>query len=416
MGAWRDGLMLDSGASGGALPFLMPMDGISRQSAGAHGRHARGSRAQAGAGQPGTHLCRPLAYAKSLSPNRLKSSIKIECRSAGAACRSADAACRSAGAATAHRDSVPALESEPTSARQPGGSDDSDGGDAWPTAQTPRRSGCSGGRASTRCSTTCARSRSTRHTARRRTRSSSPRSVAGGSPSCRATAGATRSRRTRSTTGPTSGRCARSGVKAVISPCAAGSLQLAVKPGDFVVCDQFVDRTSGRADTFFDGPIVTHLSSAEIYDPVLRELAIATIRDHGIEVHDGGTVVVIQGPRFSIEVRVEVVQRRRLGGHQHDPVPRGVAVPRARDGGRQHQPDHRLRRRRPRGDRGGQRDERARGLPAERRADPGASCIDLIGRFPADLDALGARAALEPTRGDGHAIAREDIRLFETGL
>ena len=89
------------------------------------------------------------------------------------------------------------------------------------------------------------------------------------------------------------------GVKAVISPCAAGSLQLAVKPGDFVVCDQFVDRTNGRADTFYDGPIVTHLSSAEIYDPVLRELAIETIRDHGIEVHEAGTVVVIQGPRFS---------------------------------------------------------------------------------------------------------------------
>jgi 5'-methylthioadenosine phosphorylase len=89
------------------------------------------------------------------------------------------------------------------------------------------------------------------------------------------------------------------GVKAAISPCAAGSLQLAVKPGDFVVCDQFVDRTSGRADTFYDGPIVTHLSSAETYDPVLRDLAVATIRDHGIEVHDHGTVVVIQGPRFS---------------------------------------------------------------------------------------------------------------------
>src|SRR5512141_1686888 len=89
------------------------------------------------------------------------------------------------------------------------------------------------------------------------------------------------------------------GVKAVISPCAAGSLQLAVKPGDFVVCDQFVDRTHGRVDTFYDGPIVTHLSSADIYDPVLRRLAVETIRDHGIEVHERGTVVVIEGPRFS---------------------------------------------------------------------------------------------------------------------
>ncbi len=45
------------------------------------------------------------------------------------------------------------------------------------------------------------------------------------------------------------------------------------------------------------------------------------------------------------QVRVDLVHQRRLGGHQHDPVPRGVAVPRARDGGRQHQPHHRLRRR-----------------------------------------------------------------------
>ena len=42
--------------------------------------------------------------------------------------------------------------------------------------------------------------------------------------------------------------------------------------------------------------------------------------------------------------------------------------------------------------------------------------LDLIGRFPADLDALGAGTALEPTRGDGHTIADEDVRLFETEL
>ena len=45
-----------------------------------------------------------------------------------------------------------------------------------------------------------------------------------------------------------------------------------------------------------------------------------------------------------------------------------------------------------------------------------AVVLDLIGRFPADLEALGARAALAPTRGDGHAIAGEDVRLFETDL
>ena len=89
------------------------------------------------------------------------------------------------------------------------------------------------------------------------------------------------------------------GVKAVISPCAAGSLQRDVAPGDFVVCDQFVDRTRNREDTFFDGPIPSHLSSAETYDPTLRQIAIDVIREHGITVHDGGTVVVISGPRFS---------------------------------------------------------------------------------------------------------------------
>ena len=66
------------------------------------------------------------------------------------------------------------------------------------------------------------------------------------------------------------------GCERVISPCAAGSLQKHVKPGDFVVCDQFVDWTDGRKTTFFEGPIVTHPSAAETYCPELREIAINT--------------------------------------------------------------------------------------------------------------------------------------------
>ena len=89
------------------------------------------------------------------------------------------------------------------------------------------------------------------------------------------------------------------GVNRVISPCAAGSLQTHVEPGHFVVCDQFVDRTSGRADTFYDGPISTHVSSADPYCPEMRELAIAAGEKAGITMHKTGTVVVIQGPRFS---------------------------------------------------------------------------------------------------------------------
>ena len=90
------------------------------------------------------------------------------------------------------------------------------------------------------------------------------------------------------------------GVERVIAPSAAGSLQPQVRPGHFVVCDQFVDRTWGRADSFHQtGPRVAHVSPADPYCPVLRELAVKTGREQGVIVHEGGTVVVIQGPRFS---------------------------------------------------------------------------------------------------------------------
>jgi 5'-methylthioadenosine phosphorylase len=89
------------------------------------------------------------------------------------------------------------------------------------------------------------------------------------------------------------------GVTRVIGPCAAGSLQPEAEPGHFVVCDQIVDRTSGRPDTFYDGPETTHISFADPYCPELRSLAVEKAKQLGITVHDGGTMVVIQGPRFS---------------------------------------------------------------------------------------------------------------------
>jgi 5'-methylthioadenosine phosphorylase len=89
------------------------------------------------------------------------------------------------------------------------------------------------------------------------------------------------------------------GVERVIGPCAAGSLRRDVKPGDFVVCDQLVDRTAGRADTFYDGPVTTHITFADPYCPELRRLTIDAARTNDITVHERGTVVTIQGPRFS---------------------------------------------------------------------------------------------------------------------
>ena len=89
------------------------------------------------------------------------------------------------------------------------------------------------------------------------------------------------------------------GVTQLVAPTAAGSLQPSVRPGDFVVCDQFVDRTWGRADTFFTGPRVAHVSTADPYCPRLRRAAVEAGRGMGVTMHDGGTVVVVQGPRFS---------------------------------------------------------------------------------------------------------------------
>jgi 5'-methylthioadenosine phosphorylase len=90
------------------------------------------------------------------------------------------------------------------------------------------------------------------------------------------------------------------GCSSVICPCAAGSLATDYAPGDFAIADQWVDRTNGtREDTFFEGPIVTHVSPAEPYTPELRKLAVEAAKENGIKVHDGGTIVVINGPRFS---------------------------------------------------------------------------------------------------------------------
>ena len=149
---------------------------------------------------------------------------------------------------------------------------------------------------------------------------------------------------------------------------------------------------------------MTHLSSAEIYDPVLRQLAIDTIRDHGIEVHEHGTVVVIGGPRFSTKaeskwfsdagwevinmtqypeawlcrelgmavVNISLITDYDAGVHEGTEAVDAMSVLEVFQ----------------------QNASRIQ-----------AVVLDLIGRFPADLDALGALAALGPTRGDGHAMS-----------
>lgn len=83
------------------------------------------------------------------------------------------------------------------------------------------------------------------------------------------------------------------GVRRIFAPCAVGSLTTDLGPGSVVVPDQLVDRTRGRADTYFDSGGI-HVSFADPYCPALRAVAAALPG-----VVDGATMVVIQGPRFS---------------------------------------------------------------------------------------------------------------------
>jgi 5'-methylthioadenosine phosphorylase len=88
------------------------------------------------------------------------------------------------------------------------------------------------------------------------------------------------------------------GVRRIIGPSACGSLKPEIEPGTFVICDQFVDRTQGRESTFYDGPQTTHVSAADPYCADLSAILAASAKELGIPVVEGGTVVVVQGPRF----------------------------------------------------------------------------------------------------------------------
>lgn len=101
------------------------------------------------------------------------------------------------------------------------------------------------------------------------------------------------------------------GVRQILAPCAVGGLRPDLGPGTFVVPDQLVDRTSGRAQTYYDTGAV-HVSFADPYCPSGRAVALAAAASHGVEAVDGGTMVVVEGPRFS--TRAESRWFADLGG------------------------------------------------------------------------------------------------------
>lgn len=92
---------------------------------------------------------------------------------------------------------------------------------------------------------------------------------------------------------------AQLGVEQIIAPTAVGSLKTEIKPGDFVICDQFIDKTKKRQDSFFDGPQVAHIAMAYPYCSQLREIAYEQASKLDLPIHQKGTVVIIEGPKFS---------------------------------------------------------------------------------------------------------------------
>jgi 5'-methylthioadenosine phosphorylase len=103
------------------------------------------------------------------------------------------------------------------------------------------------------------------------------------------------------------------GVSRVLSLSAVGSMREDVAPGDFVVIDQFCDRTRHRPDTFFGGGVVAHVVFADPVCAEVRAVLLGAAREIGVRVHDGGTYLNMEGPQFS--TRAESRLYRQWGVH-----------------------------------------------------------------------------------------------------
>ncbi len=100
------------------------------------------------------------------------------------------------------------------------------------------------------------------------------------------------------------------GVERVIGIAAVGSLKESLKPGHIVIPDQFIDMTKQRKSTFYDGPKVIHISAADPFCPDISKMAVKRAKSLKIPVHDSGTYVCVEGPRFS--TRAESVLWRTM--------------------------------------------------------------------------------------------------------
>lgn len=88
------------------------------------------------------------------------------------------------------------------------------------------------------------------------------------------------------------------GVEYLISTAAVGSLKKELKPLDFVIADQLIDRTAKRISTFFEDGIVAHVGFADPFCPILSKIAFEKTKEEGVTTHRG-TYICMEGPQFS---------------------------------------------------------------------------------------------------------------------
>ncbi len=104
------------------------------------------------------------------------------------------------------------------------------------------------------------------------------------------------------------------GVERVLATAAVGSTNPMMRPGDFVIVDDFLDFTKTRSYTFFEGEEdgVVHTDFTTPYCPQLRQLLLETAARLGVTAHDGGVYACTEGPRFETPAEIRMI--RQLGG------------------------------------------------------------------------------------------------------
>jgi len=110
----------------------------------------------------------------------------------------------------------------------------------------------------------------------------------------------------------------------IIATTACGSLREEIKPGHLVFCDQFIDRTTKRASTFYESDKVCHIPMAEPFCGKLRKLLSETASEMNLEHHKKGTVITIEGPRFSTKAESHMYRQWRADVINMSTVPEVV--------------------------------------------------------------------------------------------